>query len=176
MIKQKDWINIAKEFQKRRSSSLPYKEKKLYSNLKSFIRREDYIFYRIEKDGLGPFTTFHSNKDEDWIDGKQWRRSLCSHESCVDDVWCHTSQELYIHACYSLKNLKSWFSECEWKTLLSMGYEVKEYKLDRDFKHLFLADNQVLLFNTPRAPIMRQLLDYWEEKSRRDSELLALIL
>lgn len=120
-------------------------EKRVYQRLKDIIQNK--AFYRLEKKGIGPWYNFRKDNPKDpefWITGNKKRIGLDRCSSGVGDVWFY-NKEKYIHACYSLDNLKSWFCPKEWQSLMKSGYTVKKYYLYKDFNDLFFCDNQVLL-------------------------------
>lgn len=117
------------------------KERQIYLKIKNHFK--DKPLFRLEKNGLGPWNSFREDVEDTWIDS-DFRRGLERDSSNISDVWRHC-KPFALSACYSIENLKSWFSKTEFDRLLSQGYEVKEYLIDRDFVDVFLGDNQVLL-------------------------------
>lgn len=149
-------------------------EAKCYAKAKKLFKNKP--FYRLEKDGLGPWYSFRTNSEEGehWIDSSH-RRGLERDSSYVNDVWKFTKHNS-LSACYSLENLKNWFSATEWKRLISEGYEVKEHYLDKDFCDLFFADNQVILLRDPeqREKVLKEVAVYHKKLAVSYDRLLEL--
>jgi hypothetical protein len=135
---------VAKSLFNLRKESKLKEEKELYNRVKKRILNKP--FYRLEKDGLGPWYSFRTESEsrEDWIDGTCKRLGLCRDDSYVSDLWQDNKDE-FLSACYSYSNLRKWFSDNEWKTLKNEGFKVKKHYINSDFKDIFLCDNQVLI-------------------------------
>lgn len=171
-----DWKFFAEKLLRLRQDQDVSAEKALYEKILKYIKFHDVKFYRLEdENGLGPFTGFRDGEPESWIDGKCSRRSLCSWYSFVSDVWGLEFKDHFVHACYSVENLKSWFSDEEFNTLLSQGYQVREYSLKKDFKDIFLADNQVLLLKDSRKMVMKEVYNYWKKEKEISKRLIESV-
>lgn len=163
---EKDRRLIAEYFFRLRKDLKKEKELISYENIKKKLINKS--FFRLEKNGLGPWYSFREedSDQEHWIDGLTGRLGLDRDSSFVSDVW-KVSKKEFIHACYSFENLKDWFSENEWDILQNEGYEVKEYYLNIDFQDIFFADNQVLLVkNDMRSEILDKVYSNVEEESK----------
>lgn len=175
--KDSDFKKLAKDLYKYRKTLDNFdKENIIYEIVKNKIKNKH--FYRLEKDGLGPWTGFHENgKDhnEIWTESS-FRLGLTRRDSYCSDVWA-IEKKKFIHACYSLKNLKSWFSKNEWKKLKKMGYEVKKYKIGENFEDIFFADNQVLLLKKKkdRNKVLKKLKRKMKKESKAFDEIIELL-
>jgi len=169
---------LASIFQKMRNNLEINKEKELYKRLLNKIK--EVPFYRLEKDGLGPWYSFRDknyNKGEHWLDDNMFRLSLERDSSFVTDVWRFCKKES-LHACYSKENLYKWFSKNELILLKHEGYEIKEYYLNKDFNDIFLADNQVLLLKdkTIRDKTLKKTYDYRKKENERNNRFFEEVL
>lgn len=120
------------------------------------------VCYRIEKNGLGPYTSanLESNELKNWFKADYDRTNAVMEAGGRNDRPCPSQDYLLQEFCHGVKKMRfafasyeqlfTWFSLEEVQLFIREGFVIKPYQQGVDYHESIVSSYQVALISTPQ--------------------------